>query len=54
MVCVEDPIALRYLVNAPWAWKRSLVAPGFASQNGGRIVCTLPHVVLKFAYATTV
>jgi hypothetical protein len=52
VVRIENAIALRYLVNAPWAWKCSLVPARLAGENGARLLCTLPQVVLKFAYAT--
>jgi hypothetical protein len=51
-VRIEDAIALRYLVNTPWAWKCSLVLTRLAGENGAMLVCTLPRVVLKLAYAT--
>ncbi len=51
-VRIEDAIALRYLVDTPWAWKYSLVRTRLAVENGAMFVCILPRVVLKFAYAT--
>jgi hypothetical protein len=51
-VGIEDAIALRYLINTPWAWKCSLVPTRLAGETGAMRVCTGPDVVLKFAYAT--
>jgi hypothetical protein len=49
-VRIENAIALGYLINTPWTWKCSLV--GTLGENGAMLVCTLPRVVLKLAYAT--
>jgi hypothetical protein len=50
-VRIEDAIALGYLINTPWTWKCSLVGTRLG-ENGAMLVCTLPRVVLKLAYAT--
>jgi hypothetical protein len=51
-VRIEDAIALRYLVNTPWAWKCPFFPTRLASESGTMLICTLPDVVLKFVYAT--
>ena len=52
VICIENAIALRYPINSPWAWKCSFVPARLTGNNGARLLCALPEVVRKFAYAT--